>query len=269
MAAGRGRLRPGCIAHSDRGSEHTSKELRRELCRLGLRQSMGHTGSCFDNTAESFFAVLKEEIGTRRWPDRATDRVEIFAFNETFYNRRRLRKPPSLGLPHPAGNQAATRARTRPRTVASALPRTLRESLHGTAGRNRSHAKIGALGAPAAPLAVRRHLPVSKRLALTTHRRMSYRARRPRPIRRKARKQTRWPESRRGTGRSACAGLLDGVSAFAAHTLAGACSCKGYDNSRTSVISTTRAPRTTAAIRRRRCGEDRTTTLGELVVGTT
>lgn len=98
MAAGRGRLRPGCIAHSDRGSEYTSEQLRRELHRLGLRQSMGRTGSCFDNAAaESFFAVLKEEIGTRHWPDRATARAETFAFIETFYNRRRLRKHPHWG----------------------------------------------------------------------------------------------------------------------------------------------------------------------------
>ncbi|KAB1972267.1 IS3 family transposase [Streptomyces triticiradicis] len=98
MAAGRGRLQPGCIAHSDRGSEYTSGELRREISRLGMRQSMGRTGSCFDNAAaESFFAVLKEEIGTRRWPDRATARAEIFTFIETFYNRRRLRKHPHWG----------------------------------------------------------------------------------------------------------------------------------------------------------------------------
>ncbi|WP_030866871.1 IS3 family transposase [Streptomyces sp. NRRL S-37] len=97
MAAGRGRLQPGCIAHSDRGSEYTSEEPRGEIRRLGLRQSMGRTGSCSDNAAESFFAVLKEEIGTRRWPDRATARTEIFAFIETFYNRRRLRKHPHWG----------------------------------------------------------------------------------------------------------------------------------------------------------------------------
>ena len=54
---------------------------------------MGRTGSCFDNAAaESFWAVLKEEIGTRFWPDRATARADIFDFVETFYNRRRLRK---------------------------------------------------------------------------------------------------------------------------------------------------------------------------------
>ncbi|SDN73662.1 Integrase core domain-containing protein [Streptomyces wuyuanensis] len=41
MAAGRGRLQTGCIVHSDRGAEYTSDELRREISRLGLRQSMG------------------------------------------------------------------------------------------------------------------------------------------------------------------------------------------------------------------------------------
>ncbi|MFF0206221.1 DDE-type integrase/transposase/recombinase [Streptomyces sp. NPDC005017] len=98
MAADRGRLQPGCITHSDRGSEYISDELRREISRLGLRQSMGRTGSCYDNAAaESFFALLKAEIGTRCWPDRTTARAEIFAFVETFYNRRRLRKHPAWG----------------------------------------------------------------------------------------------------------------------------------------------------------------------------
>ncbi|MGW4048728.1 DDE-type integrase/transposase/recombinase [Streptomyces sp. NPDC004721] len=98
MAAGRGQLKPGCIAHSDRGSEYTSDELRREIGRLGLRQSMGRTGSCFDNAAaESFFALLKEEIGTRSWPDRASARADIFAFVETFCNRQRLRRHPRWG----------------------------------------------------------------------------------------------------------------------------------------------------------------------------
>ncbi|WP_106409732.1 integrase core domain-containing protein [Streptomyces odonnellii] len=59
---------------------------------MRLRQSCGRTGSCFDNAAaESFWAPLKEEIGTRTWPDRATARAEVFNFIETFYNRR-LRK---------------------------------------------------------------------------------------------------------------------------------------------------------------------------------
>lgn len=45
---------------------------------------MNRTGSCFDNAVvESFQAVLKEEIGTRFWPDRATSRADIFDFVET------------------------------------------------------------------------------------------------------------------------------------------------------------------------------------------
>ncbi|MFB6678196.1 DDE-type integrase/transposase/recombinase [Streptomyces sp. NPDC056390] len=65
MAAGRSRLRPGCIVHSDRGSEYTSSQFRREIPELALRQSCGRTGSCYDNAAaESFWALLKEKIGT-------------------------------------------------------------------------------------------------------------------------------------------------------------------------------------------------------------
>ncbi|WP_369386399.1 DDE-type integrase/transposase/recombinase [Streptomyces sp. CG1] len=68
MAAGRGALKEGCIAHSDRGSEYTSREYRRLIRELGLRQSLGRTGSCYDNTAaESFFGLLKAEFGTTVW----------------------------------------------------------------------------------------------------------------------------------------------------------------------------------------------------------
>ncbi|MBT2440080.1 DDE-type integrase/transposase/recombinase [Streptomyces sp. ISL-36] len=103
MAHGRGGLQPGCITHSDRGSEYTSAEFRREIDELGLRQSCGRTGSCFDNAAaESFWALLKEEIGTRTRPDRATARAEVFAFIDTFYNRRRLRKHKTFGYLTPA-----------------------------------------------------------------------------------------------------------------------------------------------------------------------
>jgi transposase InsO family protein len=39
MAAGRGDLRPGCIMHSDRGSEYTSSEFRATLRKLGLSRA--------------------------------------------------------------------------------------------------------------------------------------------------------------------------------------------------------------------------------------
>ncbi|MFD3739560.1 integrase core domain-containing protein [Streptomyces microflavus] len=70
---------------------------------MRLRQSCGRTGSCFDNAAaESFWALLKEEIGTRTWTDRATARAEVSNFIETFYNRRRLRKHKIFGYLTPA-----------------------------------------------------------------------------------------------------------------------------------------------------------------------
>ncbi|MDX3129419.1 IS3 family transposase [Streptomyces europaeiscabiei] len=98
MAHGRARLEAGCVIHSDRGSEYTSAQFRDRIRALGLRQSCGRTGSRFDNAAaESFWALLKEEIGTRTWPDRATARAEVFTFIETFYNRRRLRKHRTFG----------------------------------------------------------------------------------------------------------------------------------------------------------------------------
>ncbi|ARX87426.1 MULTISPECIES: IS3 family transposase [Streptomyces] len=106
MAHGRAALQPGCIAHSDRGSEYTSADVRRATGGLGIRRSCGRTGSCFDNAAaESFWALLKEEIGTRLWPDRATARAEVFTFIETFYNRRRLRKHKMLDYLTPAGTR--------------------------------------------------------------------------------------------------------------------------------------------------------------------
>ncbi|RPK75987.1 Integrase core domain protein [Streptomyces sp. ADI97-07] len=103
MAYGRGGLEPGCVLHSDRGSEYTSAQLRYRIMGLGLRQSCGRTGSCFDNAAaESLWALLKEKTGTRTWPDRATARAEVFNFIETFYNRRRLRKHKIFGYLTPA-----------------------------------------------------------------------------------------------------------------------------------------------------------------------
>ncbi|MFD5475463.1 hypothetical protein ACFWJL_34545, partial [Streptomyces sp. NPDC127105] len=47
--------------------------------------------------SEAFLALLKEEIGTRRWPNRSSARADIFAFVETFYNRQRLRRNPRWG----------------------------------------------------------------------------------------------------------------------------------------------------------------------------
>ncbi|MFB6549463.1 IS3 family transposase [Streptomyces sp. NPDC056405] len=98
MAAGRGGLEDGCIMHTDRGSEYTSDEFRTEIRQLRMRQSMGRVGSCYDNAAaESWFAVLKAEIGTTAWETRAAARADVFRYIEIEYNRSRLRRHPEYG----------------------------------------------------------------------------------------------------------------------------------------------------------------------------
>lgn len=107
MAAGRGSLEPGCIMHTDRGSEYTSDEFRSEISKLGMRQSMGRVGSCYDNAAaESWFAVLKAEIGASVWATRAEARADVFRFIEVEYNRSRLRKHPEFGYLTPLETRA-------------------------------------------------------------------------------------------------------------------------------------------------------------------
>jgi transposase InsO family protein len=46
MAARNHPLEPGCIMHSDRGTQYTSDEYSKKLAELGLRHSLGRTGIC-------------------------------------------------------------------------------------------------------------------------------------------------------------------------------------------------------------------------------
>ena len=67
MAAANHRLADDAIFHSDRGSNYTSADYGATLKKLGLRQSVGRTGICYDNAmAESFFATLKNYNSRRR-----------------------------------------------------------------------------------------------------------------------------------------------------------------------------------------------------------
>ena len=54
------------VFHSDRGSTYTANSFTK-LCRqMGIRQSMGRVGSCFDNAAaEAFFSSLEWEVLSR------------------------------------------------------------------------------------------------------------------------------------------------------------------------------------------------------------
>lgn len=53
---------PGCIHHSDRGSQYAAEAYRHLLADAGLIGSMGRKGNHYDNAkAESFMKTLKVE----------------------------------------------------------------------------------------------------------------------------------------------------------------------------------------------------------------
>jgi putative transposase len=92
MAARNLALPAGAVFHSDRGSNYTSAEFAAALERLGIRQSVGRTGVCFDNAlAESFNAAVKvERVHRTQYPTRKKAREDIARYIEIRYNRQRL-----------------------------------------------------------------------------------------------------------------------------------------------------------------------------------
>ena len=79
----------GVIFHTDRGSTYTANDFTR-LCadRLGIRQSMGRVGSCFDNAAaEAFFSTLEWEVLSRNeFTDPSHARRVVLEWCHDFYN---------------------------------------------------------------------------------------------------------------------------------------------------------------------------------------
>ena len=92
MAARNLDLPGGAIFHSDRGSNYTSARFGDELEKLGIRQSVGRTGICYDNAlAESVNGTLKVELVYRTvYPDHEKAREDIARWIELRYNRTRL-----------------------------------------------------------------------------------------------------------------------------------------------------------------------------------
>ena len=95
-------LAADCIFHSDRGTQYTSTEFGAKLTSLGMRQSLGRTGCCYDNAlAESFFASLKNERVHRTvYPTRNKAKQDIARYIEIFYNRQRLHSALGYRTPH-------------------------------------------------------------------------------------------------------------------------------------------------------------------------
>ena len=88
----RGSLPDKVIFHADRGTQVHLAARSPTLCAgLGLLQSVGRTGVCWDNAAaESFWSTLKTEFYNRHnWPTKAEARLAVGRWIEERYNRRR------------------------------------------------------------------------------------------------------------------------------------------------------------------------------------
>jgi putative transposase len=92
----------GVTFHTDRGSTYTASSFTL-LCKdkLGVRQSMGRVGSCFDNAAaESFFSTLEHEVLSRQhFTTKAQAREVVLAWCHEFYNTTRRHSSAALMSP--------------------------------------------------------------------------------------------------------------------------------------------------------------------------
>lgn len=79
------------IFHTDRGSTYTAHAFTKLCAQLGIRQSMGRVGSCFDNAAaEAFFSSLEWEVLSRnRFRDTIHAQAVVIDWCYTFYNHQR------------------------------------------------------------------------------------------------------------------------------------------------------------------------------------
>jgi putative transposase len=102
MAVWRRKPAPGLVHHSDQGVQYTALSFGERLREVGIKPSMGRTGTALDNAmAESFISTLKAELVSHlEFPTRQAARTAIFEYLETFYNTRRLHS--SLGYRSPA-----------------------------------------------------------------------------------------------------------------------------------------------------------------------
>ena len=90
----------GLVIHSDRGVQYFSKDFRDKLSALGFIQSMSRKGNCYDNSyCESWFSLLKRELGNKRYSSLSEAKADIFEWIEGWHNTHRRHS--SLGYKSP------------------------------------------------------------------------------------------------------------------------------------------------------------------------
>jgi len=93
---------PGCIHHSDRGSQYCAAEYRGDVAKAGMIASMSRKGNCYDNApTESFWGHLKQElVHHRHFQTRNEATAAVREYIEIFYNR--MRRHSALGNTAPS-----------------------------------------------------------------------------------------------------------------------------------------------------------------------
>ena len=84
--------------------QYTSQEFADFTDNLGIRRSLGRTGTCYDNAwAESFNGTLKNERVNRTvYPTREHARIDISRYIELRYNTKRLHSALGYQTPNEA-----------------------------------------------------------------------------------------------------------------------------------------------------------------------
>ncbi len=87
--------------NTDRGSTYTATDFTKLCRKLGVVQSMGRVGSCFDNAAsEAFFSTLEHEVLSRHhFRTKARPAQVVVAWCQDFYNIRRRHSSAALLSP--------------------------------------------------------------------------------------------------------------------------------------------------------------------------